>query len=79
MATEKGSVMDQLSRAIAAQGDLATLDESTGTQLQNLQQQLGDDLNGALAAKGPFIWGSIRVFSVYGKWSFWRKVKPKVS
>jgi hypothetical protein len=21
----------------------------------------------------PIVWGSIRVFSVYGKWSFWRK------
>ena len=79
MATEKGNVMDEMSGAIAEQGDLATLDASTGTQAQKLQQQLGGGPDGAGPATGFFIWGSIRILSVSGKWSFWRKTKRPIS
>jgi hypothetical protein len=55
------------------QGDLSTLDPHTAEEAAELRRQMSgtNDLQG----KGPIIWGSIRIFSVYGKWSFWRKPK----
>jgi hypothetical protein len=58
------------------QGDLATLDEETQRETLALQRQMraAEEIRNANA---PIIWGSIRVFSVYGKWSFWRNPKRK--
>lgn len=60
---------------VAAQGDLGSLDQATGVELEKLSRQLRG--GNSFTAKGPFIWGSIRVFAVYGKWSFWRNPKRK--
>jgi hypothetical protein len=61
--------------ARATQGDLATLDEETRRETLALQRQMraAEEIRNVNA---PIIWGSIRIFSVYGKWSFWRKPKP---
>jgi hypothetical protein len=57
------------------QGELSTLDEQTEREATVLRHQMsgGEDIRN----NAPIVWGSIRVFSVYGKWSFWRKPKPK--
>jgi hypothetical protein len=62
--------------ARATQGDLATLDEATHRETLALQRQMraAEEIRNANA---PIIWGSVRVFSVYGKWSFWRNPKRK--
>jgi hypothetical protein len=62
--------------ARATQGDLATLDEETQRETLALQHQMraAEDIRNADA---PIIWGSIRIFSVYGTWSFWRSPKRK--
>jgi hypothetical protein len=57
------------------QGDLSTLDERTAEEAAALRRQMRGS-NGPQDA-APIIWGSIRIFSVYGKWSFWRKPKPR--
>jgi hypothetical protein len=58
------------------QGDLSTLDEATNQEAIALQRQMrgAEELRNASA---PIVWGSIRVFSVYGKWSFWRNPKRR--
>jgi hypothetical protein len=57
------------------QGDLSTLDERTDQDAIALRRQMSgaEDVQDA----APLIWGSIRVLAVYGKWSWWRKTKPK--
>lgn len=57
------------------QGDLSTLDEGTADEAAALRRQMSG--TGDLQGKGPIIWGSIRIFSVYGKWSFWRSPKRR--
>jgi hypothetical protein len=61
--------------APATQGDLATLDARTADEAAALRRQMRGPNDPQDAA--PIIWGSIRIFSVYGKWSFWRKPKRK--
>jgi hypothetical protein len=57
------------------QGDLSTLDDVTDQEATALRQQMSG-IEGPHAL--PFIWGSVRVLSVYGKWSFWRSPKRKI-
>jgi hypothetical protein len=56
-----------------AQGNLGNLDSSTGHDAGELSSQMSG--GAGLQAQAPIVWGSIRVFSVYGSWSFWRKPK----
>jgi hypothetical protein len=56
------------------QGDLASLDDATRQENGQLSRQMRGQ---PFAADAPIIWGSIRIFSVYGKWSFWRSPKRK--
>jgi hypothetical protein len=58
------------------QGDLSTLDEGTDKEASALRRQMSGA--GEVQDAAPIVWGSIRVFSVYGKWSFWRKPKKTV-
>ncbi len=58
------------------QGDLSTLDERTRQEAIALRRQMGAD---ELQRVGFFIWGSIRILAVYGKWSFWRTPKRPVT
>jgi hypothetical protein len=67
---------DKSSDPTFTQGDLSSLDSQTGQEAGQLSQQM---VGGpGMAAQAPIVWGSIRVFAVYGKWSFWRKPKKTV-
>jgi hypothetical protein len=54
------------------QGDLSTLDERTREEAIALRRQMGAE---DIQPEGFFVWGSIRILAVYGKWSFWRAPK----
>jgi hypothetical protein len=54
------------------QGDLSTLDERTREEAIALRRQMGAE---DIQRVGFFIWGSIRILAVYGKWSFIRAPK----
>jgi hypothetical protein len=58
---------------VPTQGDISTLDEDTRQEAVVLRKRMG----GAEQPQrtGFFIWGSIRILAVYGKWSWWRKPK----
>jgi hypothetical protein len=54
---------------------MASLDDATMNESMQLSRQMRGQ---PFAVDAPIIWGSIRVFSVYGKWSFWRNPKKTV-
>lgn len=59
---------------LTRQGDLATLDSTTSQEATQLRDKMGGGPTEPHAS-GPFIWGSIRILSVQGKWSWWRTKK----
>ncbi len=77
MSSQKLQEAPQTSKmhSIHGQGDISNLDGNVEQHARELRRQITGVATPPQSL--PFVWGSIRIISVYGSWSWWRNPKRK--
>jgi hypothetical protein len=65
----------EFTQLVEIQGGFSGIDQEVKAELAKLEALVVT--NGRAMMGLPFIWGSIRILAIYGRWSWWRTPTPK--